>query len=201
MFYGPEERSGVSAIVLAAGTSTRMGTLKQLLTLRGKPLLQHVLDNLRGAQVDEIVLVLGSAADQIQRQISFDSVQVAINEAYRDGMGSSLRTGIGCVASKTEAVIIVLGDQPFVRTETINRLISEYREKKPQIVIPVYGGSRGNPVLIDRSIFPELMELSGDTGCRAVFEKYPNSILRVAVDDPGVLFDLDTPDDFEKAGS
>src|SRR6185437_4037215 len=116
MFYGPEERSGVSAIVLAAGTSTRMGTLKQLLTLRGKPLLQHVLDNLREAHVDEIVLVLGSAADRIQRQIPLDSVQVAVNEAYRDGMGSSLRTGIGCIASKTEAVIIVLGDQPFVRT-------------------------------------------------------------------------------------
>ncbi len=177
-----------------------MGTLKPLLPVRGKPLLQNVLENVRCAQVDEIIVVLGRSADLIQARIPFDSVKVIINNAYQDGMATSLRAGLLEVSPEADAALVVLGDQPFVRPETIDRIVSHYREHNPQIVIPVYDGSRGNPVLIDRSVFPELMRLSGDTGCRAIFEKYPDTILRVAVDDPAVLFDLDTPEDFKKAG-
>ncbi len=194
------EHSGVSAVVLAAGMSKRMGAFKPLLPVLGKTLLENVLENIGRARVDEIILVLGASAELIQTQICLDSIKVVTNEAYREGMATSLQMGLAHVASQTEAVVVALGDQPFVRPETINHLISQYRERKPQIVIPLYRGVRGNPVLIDRSVFPELMQLSGDVGCRAVFGRHPDTILKVAVDDPGVLFDLDTPGDLEKIG-
>lgn len=146
-----------------------MGSLKQLLPLGGSTLLETVLKNLRQSQVDEIVLVLGFSADTIRRQIPLDGVRVVINEAYGDGMGSSLRSGIAQVSPQANAALMVLADQPFVQPATIDRLIRVYRERNPQIVIPVYQGFRGNPVLLDRSAFPELLGLAGDIGCRAIF--------------------------------
>jgi molybdenum cofactor cytidylyltransferase len=98
----------------------------------------------------------------------------------------------------------VLADQPFLKHETINRLIAEYREKKPEIIVPTYNGSRGNPVLLDRSVFDELGALKGDIGCRAIFQAHKEGILKVPVPDAGVLLDLDTPADverFEKSGA
>jgi len=175
-----------------------MGVVKQLLPLAGRSLLETVLDNLRRSAVDEVVLVLGFSSDAIRRQTTLDSVKVVVNEEYRQGMATSLRAGLSAVSPQADAVVVILADQPFVRPETINRLISEYRSHNPPIAIPLYRGSRGNPVLIDRSVFPELMRLSGDVGCRTIFGNYAAAILNVAVDDPGILFDLDTQADLDK---
>ena len=190
--------SGISAIVLAAGMSRRMGTPKQLLPIGGKVLLQVVLATVRASCVDEIIIVLGESADIIQSQISFDNCQVVINEAYQQGMSTSLRAGVARVSPSAEGALIVLADQPLLRPETIDQLIDEYRRNKPQIVIPVYSGSRGNPVLLDRSVFPELAGLTGDVGCRAIFDKHTERILKVPVTDSGVLLDLDTPADIKR---
>jgi len=141
-------------VILAAGMSSRMGSIKQLLPLGGRTLIENVLENLRESQVDEIVLVLGFSADMIREKIPLDGVKVIINEAYREGMGTSLRTGIAHVSPEASAALVVLADQPFVQPGTIDQLIRVYREQKPQIVIPVYQGFRGNPVLLDRSVFP-----------------------------------------------
>lgn len=191
------ERSGVSAIVLAAGMSTRMGSTKQLLPFGGKPLLECVLENVQRSQVDEIVLVLGFSAEIIRQTIPLDHVRVVLNDAYREGMGTSVRAGISHVSSKTDAALVVLADQPFVKSDTIDRLIRVYREYKPQIVIPTYQGFRGNPVLLDRSVFPELMSLGGDIGCRAIFGGHTEDILKTPVEDIGVLLDVDTQADLE----
>ena len=190
--------SGVSAVLLAAGRSSRMGSLKQLLPLGGRPLLENVIHNLRQSQVDEIVLVLGFSADTIRRQVPLDGVRVVVNDAFSDGMGTSLRSGIAEVSPEANAALVVLADQPFVRPPTIDRLIRVYREQHPQIVIPVYQGFRGNPVLLDRSVFPELLGLAGDIGCRAIFGSHTENIVKTPVDDIGVLLDIDTPADFEK---
>jgi len=174
-----------------------MGSLKQLLPLGGSTLLENVLTNLRRSQIDEIVLVLGFSADAIRRQTPLDGVKVVVNEAYGEGMGTSVRTGIAQVSPQADAALVVLADQPFVQPETIDQLIRLYRERKPQIVIPVYQGFRGNPVLLDRSVFPELLGLAGDIGCRAVFGSHTENILKAPVDDIGVLLDIDTPGDLE----
>jgi len=189
--------SPTSAVILAAGTSTRMGTVKQLLRLDGRPLLQHVIDNVRNSGVTEIVVVLGFAAEAIQCEIDAPNVRVVINESYQQGMGTSLKAGLSAVDPQAEAAIIVLADQPFVRPATLDRLITEHHQCRAQIVIPTYRGFRGNPVLLDRSVFPEIMALNGDMGCRAIFGNHLEGIVKVPVDDVGILLDIDRQSDFE----
>jgi molybdenum cofactor cytidylyltransferase len=184
-------------VVLAAGMSTRMGVAKQLLRIGDETLLEAVLDLLRSSRVDDIVVVLGGSAEAIQQQVPLDGARVVINDAYQQGMGTSLRVGVSAVDAASHGVLVVLADQPFVQPDTINRLIDQYHARKPQAAIPVYKGFRGNPVLLDRSLFPEIMTLAGDLGCRAIFGSHTN-ILKVDVDDIGVLLDIDTQADLER---
>jgi molybdenum cofactor cytidylyltransferase len=190
--------SGVSAIVLAAGSSTRMGTVKPLVRIGGKTMLERTLLAVRESRVDEIVVVLGHSAALIQQSVHLDGTRVVMNNSYQEGMASSLRTGLSSLRANAAAALIVLADQPFLKRETIDRLIDEYREKKPEIIVPTYNGFRGNPVLLDRSVFDELAELKGDIGCRAIFQGHKRGILKVSVPDPGVLLDLDTPADVDR---
>jgi len=196
--HGTKLRSGVSAVVLAAGMSKRMGSIKQLLRIGEKTLLETVLDHLRASRADDIVVVLGGSAEAIRQQVPLNDARVVFNEEYRQGMGTSLRAGVSAIDSSSDAALIVLADQPFVRPDTIDQLIDCYRARKPQAAIPVYKGFRGNPVLLDRSLFPEIMTLSGDLGCRAILGSHIENILRVPVDDVGVLLDVDTKADMER---
>jgi molybdenum cofactor cytidylyltransferase len=189
---------GVSAVVLAAGASTRMGEAKQLLSIGAKTLLETVLDNLWRSQVSEIIVVLGTSADEIRLQVQMENVRVVINERHAEGMGTSVSTGIAAVSSLSEGALVILADQPFVRPETFDLLIAQYRERKPSILVPMFQGFRGNPVLIDRHLFPELLSLAGDVGCRAIFGNHPGEMLKVPVDDVGVLLDVDTKADLER---
>lgn len=193
-----ENNSGVAAVVLAAGMSRRMGTPKQLLRIDGKTVLERTLENVRKSAIDEIVLVLGFAAEAVEKEISTQDIKVVRNAGYEQGMGTSLRAGIADVSDRTKAALIVLADQPFVQAATLNRLIEHHRAKKAQIVIPLFRGFRGNPVLLDRSIFPEMQALSGDVGCRALFGSHTENIHKLAVDDAGILQDIDSRDDFER---
>jgi molybdenum cofactor cytidylyltransferase len=200
--------STVSAVVLAGGMSRRMGVPKQLLRIEGKSLLEHTLANVRASAVHEIILVLGFAADEIEKEISPLGLKITRNESYQQGMGTSLRTGLAAVDPQSTAALIILADQPFVRPATLDRLI-EFHESfkretakpesaRPQIVIPTYRGFRGNPVLLDRTVFPEVRGLSGDVGCRAIFGDHTEGIYRFPVDDAGILLDIDSPEDLEK---
>jgi CTP:molybdopterin cytidylyltransferase MocA len=186
----------VSAIVLAAGTASRMGTQKQLLQLGSKTLLEHTLDNLRAARVAEIVVVLGAGSEVLRPLVGADT-KVVVNEAFRDGMATSLQCGLAALDGRASAALVVLADQPLVKQGTIDRLIEEYRLHLPQILIPLHRGFRGNPVLLDRSVFGEIAGLKGDTGCRAIFGDHLENILKLEVEDPGVLLDADRPQDLE----
>ena len=187
-------------MVLAAGMSRRMGSSvpKQLLCLGHKTLLQHTLENVRAANVSEIVLVLGAQADEIRQQIQGNEVKVVVNPEYQQGMGTSLRTGLSALSPSAKAALIVLADQPFVAPATLDGLIDSHAGSRSQITIPLYRGFRGNPVLLDRSVFPELMALSGDVGCRAIFGSHTQGIHKLEVDDPGILLDVDTAADLER---
>jgi molybdenum cofactor cytidylyltransferase len=194
-------KSRVSAVILAAGTSSRMGTPKQLLPIEPgaeETLLGRVIENVRRSHAQEIVVVLGHAAEEIRKRVPLEGARVVVNEDYRQGMGTSLRAGLAAVDPRSEAALIVLADQPFIRPATLDRLIEQYEANRPQIAIPVYRGFRGNPVLLDRSVFPEVMELQGDIGCRAIFGSHLENILKVPVEDPGILADIDETADLEK---
>ena len=187
----------VAAIVLAAGSSRRMGQPKQLLMLNGKTLLEHTLGNVREAGIGEIVLVLGANAEEIGSRILTDGLKVVVNAGHEAGMGTSLRTGLAAVSPEMEAALIVLADQPFVRPRTLRAIVESRRSTGAQITIPLYNGFRGNPVLLDRSVFPEVMSLSGDVGCRAIFGTHVEGIHKLPVDDMGVLIDIDSPEDLQ----
>ncbi len=175
-----------------------MGAIKQLLHIGGKTLLENVLDNLGRTQVKDIIVVLGSSAEEIRQRVPLENVRVIINEAYRKGMGTSLRMGLSAINPEAVAALVVLADQPFVRPDTIDHLIEQSRRQRPEIAIPMYRGFRGNPVLLDRSVFPELMSLTGDIGCRAIFGSHTDNLLKVPVEDIGVLLDVDTRADLDR---
>jgi len=178
-----------------------MGTAKQLLPLGSGTVLQRTLANVRASGLDEIVLVLGSSADSIRRQLPrpvVEGVKVVTNENYEQGMASSLRTGIAALDPNADAALIILADQPFIRPGTFARIVDAYRRTRAKIVIPMHRGARGNPVLLDRSVFGEVMALEGDIGCRAIFGNHLDEIVKVDVQDPGILLDIDSKDDYER---
>jgi molybdenum cofactor cytidylyltransferase len=197
----PSGSARVSAIILAAGSSTRMGRAKQLMPLGDSTILERTIANVRAVEVNEIVLVLGASAETIRRQLPLsllEGLNVVVNRAYREGMSSSLRAGISALDQRSEAALIILGDQPFIRSETMDRVIKAYRRDQAQIVIPSFHGTRGNPVLLDRFVFSEVMALEGDTGCRAIFGSHLEGIAKVEVEDDGILLDIDDPDDYDR---
>ncbi len=192
------EKSKVAAVVLAAGMSRRMGTPKQLMQIHGKTILEHTLHNVRASAVGEIVLVLGYAAEDVLKAVPVDGLKVVRNQDYEQGMGTSLRSGLAAVDGEASAALIVLADQPFIKPDTINQLITCHQQAKPQIIIPVHNGFRGNPVLLDRSVFPELQNLSGDVGCRTIFGSHTENIRKLAVNDIGILLDIDNQEEYKK---
>jgi molybdenum cofactor cytidylyltransferase len=178
-----------------------MGRAKQLLPLGDGTVLEQTITNVRGADVNEIVLVLGASADAICRQLPLSLLQglkVVVNQAYGEGMSTSLRAGISALDQGSEAALFILGDQPFIRSQTMNHVIWAYRRDQAQIVIPTFQGTRGNPVLLGRSVFSEVMALEGDVGCRAIFDKHLEGIAKVEVEDEGILLDIDDPDDYDR---
>jgi molybdenum cofactor cytidylyltransferase len=191
----------IGAVVLAAGSSRRMGEPKQLLELGGKTILEQVLGSVRATKVSDIVVVLGFHAETIAKQVSLEGIKVAINEAHREGMGGSLRAGLSALDQQTDATLIVLADQPFVRSTTLDLIIDRYQQSSGQIVIPTYQGFRGNPVLLDRSVFHDVMALTGDIGCRAIFGDHTEGIVEVPVADIGVLLDIDSKEDYARLQS
>jgi molybdenum cofactor cytidylyltransferase len=188
-----------TAVILAAGTSSRMGKAKQLLSLGESTVLAQTLAHVQSASLHEIVLVLGGSAEAIRRQLPFpQELKIVVNQAYQQGIASSLRAGLSAVDPNSDAALIILGDQPFVRPQTLDRIVEEYRRSRAQIVIPMHQGRRGNPVLLDRSVFAEVMALEGDVGSRAIFANHLDGIVNVEVEDAGILLDLDDPADYER---
>lgn len=189
----------ISAIVLAAGTSSRMGEPKPLLPVAGRPLLDHVLSAVRESRADDIVVVLGHAADRVRRRVSLEGTRAIVNEAYAEGMSTSLRAGVHAANPRADGLLIILGDQPFVSPATLDLLIAQREGTDAKILVPTYRGRRGNPVLVDRSLSNEIDAITGDQGCRAIFGQHPEGILEVPVEDPGILIDLDTPEQVARA--
>ena len=179
----------IAAIVLAAGESTRFGGPKQLV------LLDRVLENVRGANFDDVIVVLGAYAADILREIELGDARLVINENYADGMSTSIQAGLRALHDNTEAAMIVLGDQPYVRSSTMQLLLDEFRRVRPPALVPVHDGRRGNPVVVAAELFPAMMELRGDVGFRAIAGRWP--VTEVAVDDDGVLRDVDTAEDLQ----
>lgn len=193
------EAEGVyGAIVLAAGASSRMGCVKQMLPWKGKTLLQHVVDELRFSELDEVVVVLGANREEIEKQVTFDGVDVVHNDQWKQGMASSIVTGLNHLLAKEpplKAVLIVLSDQPLLGHVHFNTLKRIHAKSVKGIVASSYAGVAGVPVLFDRRFYDELLQLSGEQGARAVLVSNLNEVDSVDVGEKGI--DLDTREKYE----
>ncbi|OPX90136.1 molybdenum cofactor cytidylyltransferase [Pelotomaculum sp. PtaB.Bin117] len=185
----------IAGVVLAAGASSRLGVPKQLLAYRGRPIIAHVVENLLMSQLDEVIVVLGSRAEQVMEVLAGYSIRIINNHEFAAGQSTSLKAGIMSLSSATRAALFALGDQPLVSVQTINLLI-HYYWLTGGIVAPYFKGKRGNPVLFDRDFFGEMSFLSGDVGAREVIRRHSKSLVRVDVEDSGVVFDVDTWGDY-----
>lgn len=190
----------IAAVVLAAGVSSRMGRPKQTLAIGGVPMLERVLRTLRSSKVGRIVVVLGAHSEEVRKSVEFADEVVVENPKFAEGMSESLRLGIRNVG-EAEAAIIALGDQPFVLPGTVDKIVEAYERTGATIVVPTYLGTRGNPVLFDRSFFPQIEKIRGDIGAKSVVQRNAANVLEVEVDDNGVLVDMDTTSDIERLKS
>jgi len=189
----------IIGIILSAGESKRMGTPKQLLPWGKTIILQHVIENAQASRLDNILLVLGSHADEIAAKINVSAkTGIVINHDYKEGMSSSVKCGVTHAPSEADAYMLLLGDQPFITTEIINKVLASYKQCKQCIVIPVYNGKHGHPVIFDAEYKQELLAI-GDKGAKVVTAKHANKIMEVTVDAPEVLTDIDTPQDYQQA--
>ena len=190
----------ISAILLAAGESKRMGRPKQMLAWKGKTLLRHVLENLIHSTVDEIILVLGHEAEAIQKSLTEFQIKIVINPDYQQGMASSLRQGLLAMDPGSEAFLVVLADQPGIDPEIINQIIHKFQRADPRrgIARPVYRGLQGHPVLIGVRYLQEALQLQGDVGARQILMNHPEDILEIEADQEGILKDIDTHEEYQK---
>jgi molybdenum cofactor cytidylyltransferase len=186
----------VTGIVLAAGLSTRMGALKQVLPIDGEPMVARVCRLLLDGGLDDIVVILGHEHQAVGRALRALPVRTLLNPAYRQGeMISSVRTGLRALSPETLAALIALGDQPFVSVQTIRRLLAAYAEESPLICQPSYRGRPGHPILLQRALWPNVLDATPETTLRDIIRRHNARRSFVAVDDPGILHDLDRPDD------
>jgi molybdenum cofactor cytidylyltransferase len=172
---------------------------KQLAEIDGETIIERVLRNAQASEVDEVIAVLGYMANDVAKRIKSPKIKIVVNHEYENGLSSSLKAGLQAIDSKASAGLFLLGDQPFVDSSVINKVVSEYARSHARIVVPTFKGQRGNPVLFDKSLFDEIMALSGDVGGRKIATEHDPEVLTVEVDDPGVLIDIDTRNDLRLA--
>ncbi len=185
-------------IILAAGESRRMGKPKLLLRFGEKTIIETVTESVLASGVKNVLVVLGAAQKRIEAVIKDYHLKVIHNPDYRKGMLSSVQRGFRSLPLDCSAVVVVLGDQPGLRSDVIDELVAAYSKSGRGIVLPVYRGERGHPVLIDRKYQPEIEALSPDVGLRGVVYRHPEDILEVEVETPAVLKDIDDESDYRR---
>lgn len=174
----------IAAVVLAAGGSTRLGRPKQLERWGDSTLLGHVVDQVRTYSVDEVWVVLGAGVEEILETVDLDGCGVVENPEWQEGIASSLRVGLDALLQKSraDAALIVIGDQPDLDAAVVEEVIATFRRSSRPVVIPKYRYTWGNPVLVDRSLWPRLMSLEGDEGARRLFQAHPEWVEEVWTD-------------------
>ena len=186
----------VAGIILAAGKSSRMGKMKLLLDVHGKPMLGHVVESALRSALDQVIVVLGNEYERILESIDFKIATVVFNPDFLKGQSTSLKAGIAAVGQNCDAALFLLGDMPLVDSGVIDAVLQKRKATRASIVVPVFGGKRGNPVLLARSLFPMVLALEGDIGAREILTAHEDLIETVAVEHDGILLDVDTWEDY-----
>jgi molybdenum cofactor cytidylyltransferase len=186
----------ISAILLSAGRSRRMGAFKPLLPFGARTVIEACVANLLDAQVDEVIVVVGHRGAEVQARLQTEPVRFAVNEVAGSEMSVSIARGVAEVDARAKAVLIALGDQPAVTPEMIKRVIETRAETGARLVVPEYAGRGGHPVVVDLAYRAELLHLDQERGLRAFFERHRTETSRVPVASGYVTRDMDTWADY-----
>tara|TARA_A100001011_G_scaffold308294_1_gene323883 strand:+ start:21 stop:1673 length:1653 start_codon:yes stop_codon:yes gene_type:complete len=191
----------IMGIILAAGNSTRMGKDNKLLrNVGGASLVRNTAIEMLSSDLDCCSIVLGYQSDKVAAVIKDLSINLILNPLWEEGQASSLKAALNSLDTSYSDLLVMLGDLPGVTSKHINKIIEEHlltNNRKSKITIPSFNGRKGNPVIWGRSFFPDLSNLQGDVGGRALFSQHPAAINLLDMEDPAVVTDTDTPEDFE----
>ena len=185
----------VYAIILAAGSSSRMNSPKQLLKWRDRPLLEHTILTARSILNERIIVVLGANAQLIQSAINLDTVTTRINPDWQEGMASSIRAGIQALPASAAATLILLSDQPLITAAHIQNLLAGRQQAPDRIIASLYHQSVGVPALFPAEFFEHLSSLRGDRGAKSLLMKFEKSLLTIPL--PEAELDIDNEEDFD----
>lgn len=196
---------GVNAIILAAGKSSRMGRTKQLLKLKNKAVLEHVIDTILTTNFKSVTAVLGKDAQIIQSQIDIKDSRFSwiVNDRYEEGLSTSVKKGVQSINEEKLNVMLFLGDMPFIKEKTIKYILTMGIEQMntsttPFLIRPTYQGIPGHPVFLGNVLNSFFNSLKGDAGVKTILKNLPSKSL-VELDDVGIHFDLDTLEDYALA--
>jgi molybdenum cofactor cytidylyltransferase len=196
-----ESKKPTAGVILAAGRSIRLGRPKQLLEIKGKILIEWVLEAALNSNLGMIILVLGYEYQKISQilgpKLQHPRLEVLINHQYQGGLSQSLRCGLQKIKDTYPSVMFLLGDQPMIHSKIINHLLDSFWSSDKEICVPVYQGKRGNPVILSKSIYPELEKIEGDKGARDLIQAQEDKVYFVEMDEPLLLLDIDTEEDFK----
>ena len=191
--------STVSAVLLAAGESRRMGELnKLLLAVDGETLLSHTVKTLLASRLGEVVVVLGHQADAAQVLLHDFALRTVVNDDYREGQMSSVHCGLAALTRPCDGVMICLIDQPLLTARDIDALIEAFERRNPSILVPTYQGRRGNPIILAYAHRAEILAGGRNLGCKRLIERNPEWVTTLEMDNDHVVFDLDTIEDYAR---
>jgi molybdenum cofactor cytidylyltransferase len=191
-------RKFISGLILGAGASRRLGPPKQLLPFRDTTMLGWVVDQAgRSTGLDELVVVLGRAADEVRATVDFGAARVVENPVFNEGCASSYRSGLAAIDPQSAAIMIILGDQPGITPEIVDHLAEEWRRQESLIALCSFQGRKGHPMIFARPMFNQLLELHGDKAAWKLVDANPEMVREVHFSIP-YPEDINTPDDFDR---
>ena len=193
MSSGFETGDGLYAMVLAAGAASRFGSAKQLVRVAGRPLLHNAVSRAVDVAGAATIVVLGAYATELAPLLRHTPATVVINRDWREGIGSSIRTGVGRLPAACTGVMVMLADQAAVTAEDLRRLVNAWKRQPEYVAAALYAGAVGVPAIFPRSRFSELAELRGDLGARKLLQRNPDRLVRLPME--SAAFDIDTPED------
>ena len=192
----------ISAVILAAGESRRMGKQnKLLLPIGGEALLVKLVASVCASDVGQVLVVIGHEAEKIRRELNEFPLNFVYNPNFSEGMTTSIKYGVKVVSRECDGLLICLGDMPFINTSEINKLIHAYVKNRIKgeglIVVPVFKRQRGNPVLFSIEFRNDILEHKKESGCKEVIMKNSDSVMEIEMDDEKMLLDVDTMEDYQ----
>jgi len=188
----------ICAVVLGAGLSSRMGAQKLLLPFGGKTVIAHIVDQLLASAVDQVIMVVGHQGRKVSDELSGRKVTIIENPDYESGMLSSVRCGLSHLPANCSAILVVLGDQPSITPQLVDKMLQAFAATEKRILVPLNNGRRGHPLLFSAFYRDQVLASFDDVGLRGLLHAHPEDVFELSVASSSVLSDMDCPEDYRR---